>query len=206
MAQSITTYAGGKSPRQIVWDAIRLLHAQGSAAWTQTDIQRAIPKEARREVTLSIIRKYCWTLTLAGMIRVTNEPAGFTTTCYALVKDEGMEAPRLARDGTRITRGLPQEQMWRSLRLLPGDTNARELAAYASTREHAITVRAAAQYLRVLYRAAYLVAGPVRGRYRLRPHRDTGPRPPVSCRAQVVYDPNEDKIVWIAPVSEEDAP
>jgi hypothetical protein len=106
--------------------------------------------------------------------------------------------------------------MWRALRMLPGDLNARELAAHASTAAVPVALAAAEHYLGWLYAAGYLIrtrAGKGLGkrgqgataRYRLDPVRNTGPRPPMICRAKVVYDPNEDAVVWAPLVTDEDA-
>jgi hypothetical protein len=102
--------------------------------------------------------------------------------------------------------------MWRTLRILRADTNARELAAHASTPQIQVRETAANDYLQNLHRAGYLHRvkpghgvgrGGIQARYRL--IRDTGPRPPMVCRADAVYDPNLGKIVWVKPVTEEDA-
>ena len=106
--------------------------------------------------------------------------------------------------------------MWRTLRLIAGDTNARELAAHAATAAAPVALSAAEHYLGALHAAGYLIrtqAGrglgkPGKGlpaRYRLNPARNTGPRPPMICRTKVVYDPNEDKVVWAPFVTDEDA-
>lgn len=106
--------------------------------------------------------------------------------------------------------------MWRTLRLLPGDTNARELAAHAATVAVPVSLSAAEHYLGALNAAGYLLrtqagkglgkAGKgIAARYRLKPARNTGPRPPMICKTKVVYDPNEDEVVWAPFVTDEDA-
>ena len=66
----------------------------------------------------------------------------------------------------------------------------------------------------MLHQAGYLTEtvpgkgkgqGGVQARYRLKALRNTGPRPPMICRQKVVYDPNEDRVVWSSRVSPEDA-
>ena len=108
---------------------------------------------------------------------------------------------------------MAQEQMWRTLRMMRGDTNARELAAHASTPEVPVSPVAANDYLRNLYRALYVVrtgmgkgtgSGGIQARYPM--FRDTGPRPPMVCRAHCIYDPNLGRVTWTdAAVTEEDA-
>lgn len=206
----VTTYAGGKGPRQRIWEAIR---ARGDGEWTRYSIARAA------DVADTTVTTFLQALDKAGIIGKVGETAVRNLAAEArwrLVKDEGLEAPRLRRDGSRVTQGLAQEQMWRTLRLLAGDLNARELAAHANTAAAPVTLSAAEHYLTWLKAAGYLIqtrAGKGLGkvgqglpaRYRLDPARNTGPRPPMICRARVVYDPNEDAVVWAPPVTDEDA-
>ena len=206
----VTAYAGGKGPRQRIWEAIR---ARGEAEWTRYSIARAAGVED------STVTTYCQAMFAAGIIARTGEiaiSAVATEVRWRLVRDEGIDAPRLKRDGSRVTNGLAQEQMWRALRVLACDLNARELAAHASTAAVPVTISAAEHYITWLLAAGYLIrtragkglgrAGKgVTARYRLDPARNTGPRPPMICRAKVVYDPNEDAVVWAPIVTDEDA-
>lgn len=207
----ITTYAGGKGPRQMIWDAIR---ANGlEAEWTRYQIARAAGVEDNTAVT------YLQALAKAGFIVVTHEERInniATEKYYRLVRDEGIEAPRLRRDGSRVTQGLVQEQMWRALRMLKGDINARELSAHASTPAVTVDESAAEHYLGVLHKAGYLqctkvgkglghVGRGVQARYILVPICNTGPRPPMVCKTKVLYDPNLGEVVHAHPVTEEDA-
>ncbi len=204
----ITTYAGGKGPRQRIWEAIR---AQGDSEWTRIQIALAA------EVEAATVSTYLQALVKAEIVAETCRAAVnkmAVEIAYRLIRDEGLEAPRLRRDGSRVTQGLAQEQMWRTLRLLTGDTNARELAAHASTEAVPVPESTAHAYLRALDGAGYLVVtrqgkgtgrGGIPSRYRLKPARNTGPRPPMVCKLHVVYDPNEDRVVHAPTVTEEDA-
>lgn len=205
----ITTYAGGKGPRQLIWEAIRAR----TEDWTRYQIARAA------DVEDNTLNTYMQALLKAGIVEKASETRisnVATEATYRLVRDEGLEAPRLRRDGSRVTQGLAQEQMWRTLRLLQCDTNARELAAHAASSEVPVTESAAEHYLAALHTAGYLActregkglgrAG--RGqqaRYRLLPARNTGPRPPMVCKLHVVYDANEDRVVHAPTVTDEDA-
>ncbi len=209
----ITTYAGGKSPRQVIWEAIRTLAEVD--AFTEDGILLAVPRQLRPSIDMGTIRDYRRSLVAAGVLAVVSAAgARRIPATYRLLKDEGLEAPRVRKDGSRVVQGLAQEQMWRTLRLGSCDTNARELAAHASTRSVTVAESAAKDYLLALNAAGYLQrtsegkgtgAGGIQARYRLKPTRNTGPRPPMVCRTKVVYDPNEDKVVWQPTVSEEDA-
>lgn len=212
----VTTYAGGKGPRQMIWEAIRALTAARVECWDEGVVWHNLPRAARATVSAATIRDYRRDLCAAGIVAVVTPASPRTSGTYRLVKDEGIEAPRVRRDGSRVTQGLAQEQMWRTLRMLAGDTNARELAAHAGTPAVPVAELAAKDYLLTLAKAGYLLTtkegkglgygrGGVQARYRLKPTRNTGPRPPMICRTRVVYDPNEDKIVWQPCVTEEDA-
>ncbi|WP_153116057.1 hypothetical protein [Rhodocyclus tenuis] len=210
----VTEYVGGVGPRQRVWDAIRLLAATEGVVFTERDILSAVPRKALADVDLSAIRDYRRGLVAAGILVVAVEGTARNAAAYRLAVDSGIEAPRVRRDGTRVTTGLAQEQMWRTLRMLPTEFNARELASYASTPENPVSEVAAADYLGNLNRAGYLIVVSVgkgnayssqRARYRLDPRRNSGPKPPMVCRTHVVYDPNLGRVVWQPPVSEETA-
>lgn len=208
---------GGIAPRQRIWDAIR---ARAGATWTAAEIRDATrtPGELRGDVEASTLQTYLASLEAAKIIRVVStvvvRGVGRRKR-YELVRDEGVEAPRVRRDGSRVTQGLSQEQMWRTLRMLSGgDINARELAAHASSSAAPVAERAAADYLHMLDTAGYLVCtqrgkgigcGGIQSRFRLRPDRNTGPRPPMVCRTKVVFDPNLCAVVWAPTVTEEDA-
>lgn len=214
MARKPVTLEGAASPRQRIWTAIR---ARGVAAhWTLDDIQADTRRlrELGGSVEHATLRTYVQCLVAAGIVELVSMGAGrYPRKAYCLQRDEGVEAPRVRRDGERVTMGLAQEQMWRTLRMLGHcDTNARELAAHASTSAAPVAQVAAADYLGTLATAGYLeitTAGHGNGRtpsrYRLRADMNTGPRPPMVCRARVVFDPNLQAVMWAPTVTEEDA-
>lgn len=195
--------AGGKGPRQRVWDLIR---TTAGKPFERLDV---IPCD----VDIATGRTYLQSLEAGGYIEQVGDRPGAHKAAnvrqYVLRKDCGIEAPRVRRDGTPVTQGLAQEQMWRTLRLLKGDTDARELAAHASTEAVPVAETAANDYLRNLHLAQYLECtrqGSVRGRRaRYRLVTNTGPRPPMVCRTDSIYDPNLNKTVWTRPVTEENA-
>lgn len=202
--------AGGKGLRQRIWDRMRKIQADG--AFSINDL--LVGDELH---SLATAREYLTGLFHAGYLdlsvpRTSNRPA-----LYRLVHDIGAEAPRVRKDGTPVTMGLAQEQMWRTLCMLGGDTNARELAAHASTDAVPVRESAAYDYLHKLHKAGYLrqtAAGKGIGRgrggtgvqSRFRLVKNTGPRPPMVCRTHAIYDPNLGRVVWHdATVTEEDA-
>lgn len=205
---------GGKSARQRVWEAVRgLVDYEGG--FTLADASRA------SKVETGIVAEYFKALHAGGYLGRHDSTRRGEPHRYWLARDNGIEAPRLRRDGSPVTMGLAQEQMWRTLRLLKGDTNARELAAHASTQAVPVAESAARDYLRMLDLAGYLdVTAEGRGvgrgrgkggtglqsRYRLKADRNTGPKPPMVCRTKVIFDPNLCEVVWApAAVTEEDA-
>lgn len=216
--KSVTELAGGIGPRQSIWAAIR---ARGiGQPWTLEDIIHATRhnRELGGTVDLGTLRSYVLCLGAAGIVREVGSErvrGSAVRKTYALVRDEGVDAPRVRRDGSRVTQGLAQEQMWRTLRMLGGaDTNARELAAHASSSVAPVSVIAASDYLCTLETAGYLDCtargqgtgrGGVQSRYRLSADMNTGPRPPMVCRTRVVFDPNLHQVMWAPAVTEEDA-
>ncbi|GAB2182642.1 hypothetical protein DLREEDagrD3_28650 [Denitratisoma sp. agr-D3] len=207
------TYVGGKGPRQRIWDAIRKIGGKG-ATFTEDDIWSAT--EGREtDIDTGLVRDYRRGLVAAGFLSlVAPHKDRYVKAVYRLAIDAGVDAPRVRRDGTPVTQGLAQEQMWRTLRMHKGDINARELAAYASTQDIPVNEVAAGDYLRNLHLANYLRCTaqaqpnanrhvPKLARYQL--VSDTGPRTPMVQRTDAIYDPNLDKVVWIRPITEETA-
>lgn len=178
--------SGGKSPRQRIWEMIRKLRV-----FTVTELRGLLPGP----IPLATVRTYVESLHAAGILEQ-------TPGLYELIDDRGIEAPRVRRDGSPVTMGLAQEQMWNTLHRL-GDLSARELAHHASTEAAPVAEIAAKDYLRNLLKAGYvqkvssgkgLGRGFVQSKYRL--IKRTGPRPPMVQRCNAIYDPNLHKVVW----------
>lgn len=205
---------GGKGKRQRLWEEIR---SRKGKTWTRAELCD------KTRINDGTADTYLACLLAGGIIDVdhVDEPVyrgvAKGKVHYRLVRDVGAEAPRLNKKGEPVTQGLAQEQMWRTLRLLKTDCNARELAAHASTPSVVVAASAASDYLQMLDAAGYLDCtrehhhhpgkrgGIQAKRYRLKPVRNTGPRPPMVCRTKAVFDPNENRIVWQPVVTEEDA-
>ncbi|WP_374499129.1 hypothetical protein [Zoogloea sp.] len=198
---------GGKGPRQRVWEAIRR-HLLTTSPFTTADLSRAA------KVEMGIVTEYVKCLRAAGYIASEGAEARTGKSVrYSAIRDNGAEAPRLRRDGTPVTAGLRQEQMWRVLRMLKGtDINYRELAANASTTALPVDPTAANSYLQDLHGAKYLQRtaegkgrgrGGIPARYRL--VSDTGPKPPMVTRVNGIFDPNLGQLIWIEPINEETA-
>lgn len=195
---------GGKSKRQRMWEVIR--------ARRNGFVMRDIAYAA--DVDMTTTRSYLQALERGGFIQQSNETVRICDEKqYRLLKDNGLEAPRLTRDGQPVIQGRAQEQMWRTMRILGGDFNYQELAGLASTTEVGVSPIAARDYLKHLAHAGYVVvvakgkgrgAGGVPNRYRFNRSRYTGPRPPMVQRTKSIYDPNLGKVVWQEEINHDD--
>lgn len=208
---------GGKGNRQRIWEAIRAVSMD--EAWTLNAI--CLVADVDRETAASYIQGLAAAGYIAAVADVPANPDPSTGVSrhrgvvrgvryYRLVRDTGVDAPRVNRKGSPVEQGLKQEQMWRTLRLMKTDCNAHELAAHATTSLAEVSAVAAHDYLRTLATAGYLDRTRDDGResdrrYRLKASRNTGPRPPMVCRTSAVFDPNENRVVWQKPVNEETA-
>lgn len=181
---------GGKSNRQRVWEAIRQQRDKFSL--------HLIAEVA--DVNYDTVQTYLGCLKKAGIIAhiLKNDEKSqnaFAEEIMYLVRDCGIEAPQLRKDGTPCTTGLGTEAMWRTLRIL-GSVTADELAVYASA--SAPTTKATAQtYLKWLFKAGYVRRSNTRPpHYSLVLTKVTGPRAPQIQRIGQVYDPNTATVVY----------
>lgn len=174
--------ADKKSPgRDDIWTAIRLMEA---APFTVAEI---VKKTGANNKTA---RDYLTGLTAAGYLQQQPEDPGAPAR-WALVRDIGHEAPRVRQDGSAVTQGTVNEQLWRGMTMLREFTFV-DLIETASVTIQEETAKAyckmllATGYLRVL-RKAEPTSGKI-ARYRL--IRNNGPRPPQIQRKKVIFDPN----------------
>lgn len=193
-----------RGPRQRVWEAIRWLAADpGPGTFT------AVQLVERAKVGKQVVTFTCRALRLAGYLEIVGKTAS-RTDVMRLVRDNGIEMPRIRDDGTPSTFGLAQEQMWRTLSLLSGDTNEIELAAHASTPSVTVTRVAACKFLYLLARGGFVQRtkeakpGNTGWPARFRLIRRTGPKPPVVLAVHAIYDPNLQQVVALAPTSIEE--
>ena len=118
---------------------------------------------------------------------------------WTLIKDVGINAPRLDRQGNQVPE-TKRAQMWRAIRILGVfDANA----VLATTDEaSAITLNDAKDYIHHLAKAKYLQEvspasnGGGLAKYKLLSAMNTGPKPPMVQRVKQVFDPNLNKVVW----------
>ena len=193
---------GGKSPRQRIWEAIRA-NRKSFTRESLADYCNGME---------SMISCYIAALLKAEFIEVIAEEkvnvGGIQPRLtYRLVRDNGVEAPRVSKGGEIVSMGTGNEAMWRTMHRMFERTpfTFKELVAFASTTAHPIKVETAKAYIAALYRAGYLklVVKEKRGKtpsgakYVLIASRYTGPRAPMVQRTRTVYDPNEHRVVHV---------
>lgn len=173
--------------RDAVWQAIR---AMAPAEFTVRDIG------ARVASGLDLPRDYLRGLVKAGIVALVGNPP-LKPSRYRLIRDVGVEAPRVRPDGTLDDAPSDQERMWQAMKVLRA---FRAADIQASTQIAAlISIRG---YIAHLHRAGYLaiVEPGIRGRreasYRLLPTQNTGPRPPTIKRGRIVVDQNTGRQMW----------
>lgn len=196
-AALVAAQARGQSTGQdAIWEAMRALQV-----FTTQQLWLAVEK--RRGGNIYTIRSYVARLLKAGYLAVesTVTRGSIVTRTYRLVRNVGVDAPRLTKDGRQSTAGLQFEQMWTAMRRL-ADFNHRDLAIYASTDQVTVHEEHAKHYVAGLNRAGYLVlteAGKHSvslSRFRLNPTMNTGPKPPLLQKLEAVYDRNLRRVVW----------
>lgn len=186
--------SGGKSQRQRVWEAIRRFeHADPARSWAfSVDMVSRSSK-----VEEAPVREYLKSLEAAGYLRhiAAIKEGGRVKSFWRLAQDNGVEAPRVRRDGSAVTQGRGTESMWSVMTTIDSFT-FHFLAELAGVKP-----ATAATYCSVLGKAGYLeVLKPGKGGIATvwtvaRPHRDK-PYAPMITRLKAVYDPNIHQLVW----------
>ncbi len=184
---------GPKGDRQFIWESMRALH-KGGDRFTVRDIWLLSTGNGPK----GRVRDYINGLVAAGYLKAW--PAPGKATEYELVKDCGIEAPRVRKDGTEVTQGRGREQMWRTVKII-GDFTATDLANAASTPAFPVAESTAKDYCTMLAGAEYLAtvrpgSPGIPARYRLVQSRWTGPRAPMIQRLKQLYDPNTGEVVY----------
>ena len=191
MARKKVNAMNGLDSRDAVWALIRQL-------------KTFTVRQLREDTTLSMssVRDYCQGLLVAGYLEedLSVPPQlitglGIQIKTYRLIKDCGIDAPRVRKDGTIVTQGRNRVQMWRTMKVFKGRFSTRELAIHASLEECVIQESDAADYCKHLERAGYLFR--VRsGAYCFDKAMNTGPKPPMIQRGKEVWDQNKKKRMW----------
>lgn len=184
--------------RQAIWEIIRR---------DKKVMLGELKKETR--LGLATIRDYLHGLTAAGHLqRSEHATSGWV---YTLVRDNGQEAPRVRKDGTAVTQGLPREQVWRALGIFAqkGKTfTVRDLTFFATTQTIPVSEVDTNSYCRHLHHAGYLVQikpgepGKL-AVYKMLLKMWTGPKPVQIQRTRRCFDPNTTHAVHVGVISVE---
>jgi hypothetical protein len=122
---------------------------------------------------------------------------------FHLVRDVGVDAPRVTGEGEPVEQGSGRNQMWQAVKVLK-EFDYRALAAAASTEKHPVSPEEAQTYCRHLKLGGYLgVTRPAAygtkgtsARYRFLRARNTGPRAPLISRQKEVIDANTGQLMY----------
>ncbi|MEO1472778.1 MAG: hypothetical protein AAFS03_02385 [Pseudomonadota bacterium] len=186
----------GRKPADVI---ARSPKPQGRAAiWAAIRLQGNFTRRSIRDAT------DCTPKTVSGYLDALEAGEFLTSSLkedgvrhFTLIRDVGIEPPRVRKDGTEVTQGRGTANMWRSMRMM-SDFTTRDLSLSASTGGVEVKLDTAKDYCNHLMRAGYLriVDQPTPTsppRYRL--IRNTGPKPPQIQRVKQVFDPNLNQVV-----------
>lgn len=118
---------------------------------------------------------------------------------FKLLRDGGVHAPSLKKDGTPSTQGGGTTNMWRSMRMMKQFT-PRDLAMHSTTDTVSVSDETAKSYCSMLLKANYLrvlrkaTPGKCQATYMF--VRNTGPMPPQIQRVKQVFDPNLREVTY----------
>ncbi len=187
---------GSYGTQDALWRAVRELKT-----FTRMELTHYVNREL--SVNDHTVKSYLIRLERAGYIEV-SQVSKHRGVCreshFTLLKDTGVETPRLRKDGSKVTQGIGREYMWRSMKIL-GEFDWHELVSVCNADGYIVSEATAKEYCKVLAQAKYLSVvvqgrGSRRSRYRLIKSRWSGPRPPQIQRTKCLFDPNLDKVVW----------
>jgi len=187
---------GQYGTQDAIWRAIREL-----LTFTQAQLVSYVNNKV--EVNDHTVNSYLERLLNAGYLSVEKLPKHrgvCVESTYTLIKNTGVETPRLRKDGSKVTQGLGRECMWRSMKTL-GEFDWLELVSVINADGYLVSEASAKEYCKILAQAKYLVVvrqgrGSIRSRYRLLPSKWTGPKPPQIQRTKSLFDANLNKVVW----------
>jgi len=196
--------AGMLTPRERLWAAARKLREFTLNEWQDA---------TKPVVRIDTCETYLRSLIPAGWLEAIPQPKvkkqGFDQMRYRLVKDS-LDAPRVGRDGSKVTQGLATLAMWRSMQVLKSFDwhdvqRAASLPARGTDDGIRITDESAKAYVNALNRAGYFQvlqkAQPgTAAKYRL--IKKTGAHAPAVTRRKVVFDRNLGDFQWQQPAQE----
>lgn len=192
---AVVELAGGKSIRQRIWDAIRRCEANGPQTYSTETLSRLC------KVEMAPVRDYLKALTAAGyIVHIHDHPEGARVKSFwALNRDNGVEAPRVRRDGSEVTQGRGTEALWAAMTTL--DQFTHHFVAHLAD----VKPSTAATYCGLLGKAGYLEAikpgkgtgkGGIATVWRVAMAHKHKQRAPMITRLKAIYDPNTHQLVW----------
>ena len=187
---SVLQLAGGKSPRQRIWEAIR----SSSTEFTTDGISR------RSKVELDIVRSYMKSLALGGWISISSKGGIGQPNIFTLQRDNGIEAPRVRKDGSEVVQGSVNEAMWGAICVLMEFTSqqiAEISGASPATAKTYCRMLAKAGYLQPISKGKGVGKGGITTVWQSVRSRNSGPRAPMITRLKAVYDPNLHEVAWM---------
>ncbi|AUZ85811.1 hypothetical protein [Methylophaga nitratireducenticrescens] len=189
--------------QQAIWQCIRTLKI-----FTLFDIETLSTDSLNmNNVNGETARDYVKRLEKAGYVeRLEREQGVHSRIKWLLIKDTGLNAPRLDKQGNAVPESK-RDQLWRAIKIL-NVFDAHSLVA--STDESCgITLIDAKDYIYHLHKAGYLQCvapasnNGTSAKYRLLSGMNTGPKAPMVQRVKHVFDQNLNKVVWPKPIQEE---
>lgn len=176
--------------------SVMMDHEMRGMTFTVPDI-KAFSKDAHRDDISDFVRR----LEKAGFVERVGLKEGSRTVIFRVVERQ-TATPKVRRDGSRIEGVSKQRAMWNYMRTNAGAQSftAQDIVAWASTDDMQISVDSAKSYIAVLAKAGYLIElvkgtpGKL-GVWRLAPHMNSGPLPPMILRTKVVFDQNRNEII-----------
>lgn len=215
--------AGALTPRDRMWAAIRELGTHGGR-FTAGDLElcpdfsaievqfaanaRVAPEHQVHVDTVTTYLKdmaaaeppFVKTLGAVGAVEGRKRSELFR---WVLLRDVGVEAPRVTTGGKIVTAGAGRDAMWKAMKPL-NEFDADELHAAARAGCETLSLSATIDYCKFLQRAGYLsIAVPAvpnkhRARYHFVRAMNTGPRAPVISKAKDhVVDGNTGRVINI---------
>jgi hypothetical protein len=165
-------------------------------------------------VTYAAVKDYVTFLLKDGyVVKIGERNVGYTNAGVYSIRKNSRHAPIKRRPEFADKRGRMQLALWTAMRTLSSFTLP-ELQASASTEELPIKLRTAEQYVRSLTKAgAVEIVEPYRkgapgapgaraGIYRLARTANSGPAPLKIFNASIVFDPNKNRVLGEAVVTE----
>jgi predicted transcriptional regulator len=181
---------GPRNDRQAIWEAVR---RHPDASFTVNCIRGWLKGSTRRDK----IRTYLNALVNGGFLVLEKSPSGRQNR-YRLIRDTGVEAPRVRANGQRVRQGETQQRIWKSLKILKGWNSLNAIVAQITTDHRRVPTSTVKSYLKHLEKAGYiLIKGKgTQAEYCLIPARYSGPRAPMVQRTKQIYDPNTGEVAW----------